>query len=94
MSDADIWKAIIKADKEQQKEYGYSDFDDYMQDTDVKKLNQQGWDLVNNAETIKEVNEAETWIRTNIKDNDVFDELMMALSYKHREMNKNNRGYR
>ena len=45
-----------------------------------------GWDLVNNAETRKDIIEAEAWIRTNIKDNDLFDDLMSSLAFKSREL--------
>ena len=44
------------------------------------------WQMVNSAQTLEQVHEAEAEIRKNTEiDNDQFDELMMALSYISRE---------
>ena len=52
----------------------------------MKNLITYAWDLVNNAETRKEIIEAEAWIRANIENNDLFDDLMMSLAFKSREL--------
>lgn len=46
------------------------------------------WDIVNKAETISEIASAEGWVRSNVTDNDLFDELMMTLAFKSREAYK------
>lgn len=43
------------------------------------------WNLVNSAETKAQLSNCENYVRTNIKDNDDFDDLMMAISFKWRE---------
>lgn len=45
-----------------------------------------GWDIVNKAETRAEIATAEAWVRSNVKDNDLFDDLMMTLAFKSREL--------
>lgn len=43
------------------------------------------WDMVNSAETLDQVKEAEIAIRESDVNNEDFDDLMMALSYISRE---------
>lgn len=52
----------------------------------MKNLITLAWDIVNKAETRADIVNATAWVRENIKDNDLFDELMMALSFKSREL--------
>lgn len=47
---------------------------------------EKAWEMVNNAESRNDISKAEAFIRANIKDNGEFDELMMALSFKSREL--------
>jgi hypothetical protein len=51
---------------------------------EIKKL----WKMVNNAEDFNQVNKAENAIRTAKINNQDFDELMMALSFIYREINR------
>ena len=51
-----------------------------------KTLEQQGWDLANGAETAEELRDAEAWVKANIKDNDLYDDLMRAISFKVRNL--------
>ena len=46
------------------------------------------WALVNDAETIDELDHAEIHIRNADIEFELFDELMMALTYKIREWNR------
>ena len=52
---------------------------------------EKAWEMVNNAESRNDITKAEAFIRANIKDNDEFDELMMALSFKSRELYRHSR---
>ena len=52
----------------------------------MKDLLTLAWNKVNEAETRADIIAVTSWIRSNIKDNDLFDELMMALAYKSREL--------
>lgn len=51
-----------------------------------KTLEQQGWDLANGAETAEDLRDAEAWVKANIKDNDLYDDLMRAISFKVRNL--------
>lgn len=43
------------------------------------------WAIVNEAETKAQLVKAEEWVKANVNDNDLFDDLMRALSFKWRE---------
>jgi hypothetical protein len=49
-------------------------------------LVKKAWDLVNGVETRQDVIKAEAFIRENVKNNDDFDDLMMALTFQSREL--------
>lgn len=44
------------------------------------------WTIVNDAETEEQIGQATEWVKSYVNDNDLFDDLMTALSYKFREM--------
>lgn len=47
----------------------------------------QLWAFVWRADTKEKIAIAEKWLKDHVKDNDLFDDLMVALSMQYRELN-------
>lgn len=58
----------------------------------MANLVERAWNMVNGVQTRADIIKAETFIRENIKDNDIFDDLMMSLSFQSRELYHAERG--
>lgn len=76
-------------------EEGEMDFSSYDVVLDMKVVDRL-WDVVNGADTVEEILEAELDVRSAAHErqgitNDEFDELMRAISYKFRELNREGR---
>ena len=42
------------------------------------------WAFVYRADTVSKIRVAEEWLKKNVKDNDLFDDLMVALAWQYK----------
>lgn len=50
------------------------------------------WEFVWRADTWKKISIAEAWLKKNVTDNDLFDDLMVQLSIQARNINRRETG--